>query len=80
MDHEKPKYSSGELILQGDKITFNDEKGFVEFVVTSEHSQWETYWKNLGSGIMLSVPSFGSVFISMDDDELSFVSRKQENG
>ncbi|MEN8188440.1 MAG: hypothetical protein ABFS19_01240 [Thermodesulfobacteriota bacterium] len=75
MSTAEPIYSSGETILSGDHITFEGESGLVEYVITPDHPQWDSYWKDLGTGVMLSVPSFGSVYVPFDDNGLLFISR-----
>jgi hypothetical protein len=74
MNHLKPQYSTGEIIQPRDCITLDDESGTVEFVVTQDHPEWKSYWKDLGPGVM-PVPSFGSVYVPFDDEDLSFISR-----
>ncbi len=79
MGLNEPKYRSGEKIVAGDNINYSGENGYVDFVVTQEYPNWETYWKDLGQGAMLSVPSFGSVYVPFDDGDLIFISRKSKN-
>ena len=79
MGLNKPKYRSGEKIVAGDNINYSGENGTVDYVVTKEYPNWETYWKDLGPGAMLSVPSFGSVYVPFDDEDLFFISRVSEN-
>ena len=69
------KYRTGELVLPGDRVAISGEFGFVECVVTEAHPEWEVYWKDIGSGMMLSTPSCGRVFVAFDDDDLCFISR-----
>jgi hypothetical protein len=74
--NDEPKYLSGELILSGDQIKYDGEDGEVEFTITKESSDWDSYWDKLGEGVMLKVPSFGSVYVPFHDEDLEFVSRK----
>ncbi len=75
-----PAYPSGEEIIIGDKIKFSGEEGQVEFVVTANYPNWDTYWKDLGQGVMLAVPSFGSVYAPFNDGDLEFISRANTDG
>lgn len=80
----EPKYSTGEIILSGDRIKYEGEMGEVDFTITRESNDWYTYWNELGEGVMLKVPSFGSVYVPFSDEDLEFISRKgdvlSENG
>ena len=78
MSVKDPKYSSGEIIIRGDRIKYNGENGEVDFIITEESPDWDSYWHNLGEGVMLKVPSFGSVYVPFSDEELDFISRNPE--
>jgi signal peptidase I len=78
MRAKEPKYSSGEIILRGDRIRYNGENGEVDFIITEESPDWDSYWHDLGEGVMLKVPSFGSVYVPFLDGELEFISRFSE--
>lgn len=79
-----PKYLSGERILKDDHIKYEGENGEVDFTITEESPDWNSYWSDLDVGVMLKVPSFGLVYFPFDDEHLEFISRKsnvlRENG
>lgn len=78
MSSIEPKYSTGETIFSGDRIKYNGEMGEVDFIITRKSNDWNTYWKELGEGVMLKVPSFGSVYVPFSDEDLEFISRKDD--
>lgn len=84
MNPIEPKYLTGETILSGDIIEYDGEMGEVDFTITKDSQDWDTYWNKLGEGVMLKVPSFGSVYIPFLDEDLKLISRKatalKENG
>jgi len=72
------KYSSGEEISTGDSVEYRGETGHVEFVVTGEDPSYAWYYEKFpGGGVMLALPSFGSLFLGIDDidEDLAFRSR-----
>jgi hypothetical protein len=75
MSDKSPKYLSGEMILKGDHINYNGESGEVDYTITDESRDWDSYWSELGVGVMLKVPSFGSVYVPFEDEDLEFISR-----
>jgi len=75
MYQPEAKYLCGEIIQKGDHIKYDEENGIVDFIVTSDNPQWESYWKDLGEGVMLLLPTFGSLYVPTGDKELVFVSR-----
>ena len=72
-------YRSGELVQAGDQITYNGERGTVEFVASKGVAGYEWYVERFPPhvGIMLAVPPFGSLFIDdvLNDEDLEFVGR-----
>ena len=73
------KYSSGEEIRSGDSIAYRGEPGYVEFVVTGEDPAYAWYYEKFpGGGVMIATPSFGSLFLGVDDidEDLTFTSRR----
>jgi hypothetical protein len=76
MSSIEPKYLTGEIILSGDRIKYDGEMGEVDFTITRESNDWDTYWNQLGEGVMIKVPSFGSVYVPFSDEDLEFISRK----
>ncbi len=79
MNQNIPKYLTGQTVLSGDLIKYSGEDGVVDFVITNQSPDWDSYWNELGQGIMLKVPSFGSVYVPFEDEELEFVSRNENN-
>jgi hypothetical protein len=79
MSQNIPRYSTGQSIHSGDLIKFSGEDGIVDFVITDQSPGWDSYWKELGQGIMLKVPSFGTVYVSFDDENLEFLSRSDND-
>lgn len=73
-----PKYLSGEKILRGDHIKYDGENGEVEFTITEESPDWDSFWCDLDVGVMLKVPTFGSVYVPFIDEHLEFVSRSSK--
>ena len=71
-----PKYLSGERILKGDHIKYMGESGEVDFTITEESPDWDSYWCDLDCGVMLKMPSFELVYVPFDDEHLEFISRK----
>lgn len=51
----------------------------VDFVIIDQSPDWNSYWNKLGQGVMLKVPSFGSVYVPFEDEGLEFVSRNDDN-
>ena len=43
MSINAPKYSSGEIILSRDHIKYDSEDGEVEYTVTKESPEWDSY-------------------------------------
>lgn len=74
------RYKSGEEIKQGDRVHYNSEAGEVEFVAASLGSDVALNWyvEEYGGGVMLRLPSMGSLFITdpQDTTELVLVSRR----
>jgi hypothetical protein len=73
-------YKSGDEVRAGDCVTYLSESGEVEFVIAEKCGDAEMDWyidRFPGGGVMLSLPSFGSLFLGRDDldDHLDFVSR-----
>jgi hypothetical protein len=73
-------YYSGEEIEAGDRVTYHDADGEIEFV--AEHLTGDPgidwYITELGGGVMIREPKFfGSVFITdtANDVDLIFVAR-----
>lgn len=77
MKSSSPKYSISESIQSGDNIKYAGETGTVDLVITNKAEDWDTYWKELGEGVMLKVPSYKNVYVPFDDEDLEFVSRKE---
>jgi hypothetical protein len=74
------RYLSGEEIRIGDRITYHNEPGEVDFVVSEKIGDAAMDWyidQFPGGGVMIVARSFGSVFLSEDDidENLVFVSR-----
>jgi len=74
-------YQSGEEILKGDRILYNEKPGEIEFVADPSIIDPATSWyvKEFGGGVMVLEPKvYGSVFSSKpdEDDDLEFVSRE----
>jgi hypothetical protein len=73
-----PKYLSGEKILKRDHIKYDGENGEVDFTITEDSPDWDSYWCDLDVGVMLKVPSFGLVYVPFDDEHLKFISRESD--
>ncbi len=41
----------------------HEPTGVVEFVITSDHEDWETYWRDLEEGAMLLHPDYGRIYV-----------------
>jgi len=74
--NNKPTYQTGELILPGDEVLIGEWDGTVEFVITSASPDWNSYWKELGEGVMLKGEAFSTLYTRFDDDDLRFIKRK----
>lgn len=66
------------MILKGDQIKYDGENGEVDYTITEDSPDWDSYWDDLGVGVMLKVPSFGLVYVPFEDEHLEFVSRASE--
>jgi hypothetical protein len=74
-------YQSRQEIRQGDRVTYHDELGEIEFVaeklVGDAAIDW--YVREHGGGVMVSEPkSFGHVFVhdTESDEDLILIARK----
>ena len=72
---ECPKYSSGEKIDIGDLVRYDESEGTIELIVTPESPDWESYWHELGQGVMVKCPKYGRVFVPFDDEHLEFIKK-----
>jgi hypothetical protein len=79
MNDKTPKYATGQIILCGDLIKYDGENGEVDFIITNDSPDWLSYWNELGEGVMLKVPSFGSVYVPFTDEDLEFISRRSDD-
>ena len=70
-----PKYSSGETIQAGDRVTYDDDEMIVEDIITEEDLQWDSYWSKFGTGIMLRNATMGRLYAAFNDEHLFFVGR-----
>lgn len=75
------RYWSGEAVTAGDRITYRDEAGEIELVVSGDDStDWYVQEYGQAGGLMLLLPSFGRSFLPGADiedwhEDLDFVSR-----
>jgi hypothetical protein len=74
------KYWSGEEVKSGDQITYHDEQGKVDFVVSQKTGEAAMDWyldQFPGGGLMIIATNFGNVFLAENDidEDLVFVSR-----
>jgi hypothetical protein len=76
------RYETGEEVTKDDRVTYRGESGHVEFVVSGDDpTDWYVQRFGEGGGLMLRLPSFGSLFLAFSDgddwlDGLEFVGRK----
>jgi hypothetical protein len=75
------RYASGEDILEADRITYFDDFGQVEFVVSGVTGNPLHDWylhQHASGGLMINTGRFGRVFIgaSAIDRDLVFLSRQ----
>ena len=78
-------YPSGEEVRRGDRITYNNEPGRVEFVVAEKTGDAAMDWylqENPRGGFMISAKTFGNVFLtdSETDEDIVFVARTGNRG
>ncbi len=76
----KFRYSSGEDIIEGDSIRYQGEAGHVEFVATGDNPAYAWYLEEFpGGGVMIATPSFGSLFLGVEDidEALVFCARRE---
>jgi hypothetical protein len=81
-------YRSGEIVMQGDRVTYAGHPGEVEFVVDPRGSaedcqveQYDWYMETFGGGVMILEPKvFGRLFLdtTSDEEDLKFVSRRPD--
>lgn len=77
-------HASGEEVRRGDRITYHDEPGEVEFLVTEKTGDAAMDWyleDTPEGGFMITAKTFGSVFLtdSESDEDLVFVGRASES-
>jgi hypothetical protein len=70
-----PEYRTGEAIRKGDRVRLAEWDGIVEFIITKQSPGWDDYWSELGEGVMLQGPKFGSLYTHFNDEDLEFVGR-----
>jgi len=74
---EPLKYSTGEEIIKGDSVLYDEHPGFVEFVafdVDDPEQSW--YVRECGVGVMIKTADFGLVY-SDGIEDLEFVARAE---
>jgi len=74
------RYQSGGEVKIGDQITYHDEPGKVDFVVSEKVGDAAMDWyvdEFPGGGVMITARNFGNVFLAEGDidEDLQFVSR-----
>ena len=73
MMNDIPSYSTGEPIHEGDCVRYDGNEGEIESVVAEHSPQWDSYWKDLGAGVMVKCATYGRVYVPFDDDHLELV-------
>jgi hypothetical protein len=73
----EPTYRSGEPILEGDMVRIGAWDGSVESIIKSQSAGWADYWAEHGEGVMLTGAAFGRLYTKFNDEDLSFVRRKE---
>ncbi|MET0555708.1 MAG: hypothetical protein ABW221_21900 [Vicinamibacteria bacterium] len=74
-------YPSGDPIQAGDRVLYDGEQGYVDFVVTARTGDDDLDWyldEFPGGGVMIVAEGFGRVFLDVEalgDLLLTFVTR-----
>jgi hypothetical protein len=69
-----PQYRTGEVIMKGDHVRLDILDAIVDFIMTPNASGWDK-WSEFGEGVMLDRPDGGNLYVRLDYEELTFVSR-----
>ncbi|MGJ5816276.1 hypothetical protein [Paludibaculum fermentans] len=75
-------YTTGEMILPGDRILLHDNPGEIELIADPDENSADWYVENFGGGVMVVEPRvFGRLFLASSDDDfadMKFVARRLE--